>query len=320
MRNARSFVLLGCLGIAATGCRAETTPEAQAALAARAREVAARIAESPDDGEPLAKWRLPQVLREISGVALTADGRILVHNDERGRIYVIDPRRGVIVKQFSVGPKAIVADFEGIAVAGNDIFLLESNGNVYQFREGGDKDNVQFTMHDTKLGKECEFEGIAVERGTGAFFLACKTISKKSQRDQLMIYRWLAQPGRKSLVSAITVPLAEAVAGNGWKTLHPSDLTIDPATGNFVLIAGREKALIEITQNGDVVRSVPMPEELQQPEGVAITADNILIISDEGVTRAAEITLYPWRRQPASEASPPIDSAQASGAPGSAVR
>ena len=31
-----------------------------------------------------------------------------------------------------------------------------------------------------------------------------------------------------------------------------------------------------------------------QPEGVAITRDSMLIISDEAVTRPAAITLYRW--------------------------
>ena len=315
-------LLLAWLAIAgAMGCSGRTSSETKNALDARQKEVDQRIAAAPDsDGEPVARWFLPQVLREISGLALTADGRVLAHNDERGRVYVIDPRRGVILKQFSVGEKGVAGDFEGIAVAENDIFLLESNGNVYQFREGEDKDNVQFTLHDTKLGKECEFEGIAIERGTRAFLLACKIISKKSLRNQLMIYRWLPRPGGKPLVSSISVSLAEAVGGNGWKTLHPSDLTIDPGSGNYVVISGREKALIEITPQGAVVRSITIPGDPQQPEGVAITPDGLLIIGDEGVTRAADLTLYPWRRAAGSTTPPATDTARAGAAADSSIR
>lgn len=306
-----AFAALAALVAAGTsGCRGTPASELEATLENRERQVAQRMAESGAGAEmePVARWVLPGVLREISGIALTGDGRILAHNDERGRVYVIDPRRGVITKQFSVGSKTVVADFEGIAVSGDDIFLLASNGNVYQFREGDDGKRVDFTLYDTKLGKECEFEGIAIERGTGAFLLVCKVISKRSERNQLRIYRWVRESGGRGSVSTINVPLAEAIGTNGWKALSPSDITIDPKTGNYILITGPEKALIEITASGSVVRSLPLPSGLQQPEGVAITSDGLIILADEGVTGPGNITIYPWRASAAIAASPPADS------------
>jgi uncharacterized protein YjiK len=71
-------------------------------------------------------------------------------------------------------------------------------------------------------------------------------------------------------------------------------MTIDPATKNYVLVASQEKALVEITSDGEFVRAGLLPEPSQQPEGVAITRDGILIIGDEGQDRAATITLYRW--------------------------
>jgi uncharacterized protein YjiK len=60
------------------------------------------------------------------------------------------------------------------------------------------------------------------------------------------------------------------------------------------LVAAREQALIEITPAGDVVFARPLPGVHEQAEGVAITPDSILIISDERVTGPAVITLYRW--------------------------
>ncbi len=72
-------------------------------------------------------------------------------------------------------------------------------------------------------------------------------------------------------------------------------MTIDPATGNYVLISSHEKGLVEITPAGLVDRSETLPGEHNQPEGVAITKDSILILSDEGSKKPASITLYRWR-------------------------
>jgi uncharacterized protein YjiK len=310
MKRSVFALLLFTTGAAACGRDAELSGEQLGLLAERQKQVDQRLAgASADSGAftPIAKWILPEDLREISGVALMPDGRIVAHNDERGRVYVIDPKRGVILKQFSLGRSGVVADFEAIAVSGTEIFLLESNGRVYQFREGQSNKDVPFVVHDTKLGGECEFEGLAVEPSTRAFVLVCKVIDKRRDRNQVLIYRWLAQPGAAPQVSRISVPIAAAVGANGWKELAPSDIAIDPATGNYIVITGREKALIEITPGGQVVRSVPLPGDPQQPEGVAVTPDGILVISDEGVKRPADITLYRWHRTSEPAVATPSD-------------
>ncbi len=290
----QAFLLLSLAGVALGACGSE--PKLAPSLESREQAARQRLAAAiqGDGSAPIAKWRMPPVLLEISGLALLENGNILAHNDQRGRIYVIDPLKGVILKWFSIGKNGIAADFEAIAVSGSDIFMLVSNGDVYQFREGEDRASVPFTKHDTKLGKECEFESLEIEAGTGAFLMPCKEIYKKSDRDQMLIYRWLRQAGGEPLVERITVPLAVAIGENDWKRLRPSDMTIDPQTGNFIVISGPEKALIEFTPQWEVVRSLPLPGDPEQPEGVAITPDGILIVASEGVSRPGEIALYSW--------------------------
>ncbi len=310
-----SRFFLALAGLAAIGgCRADSGSDS-ALLEAREKEVKQRIESGANGEEPLAKWILPDVLREISGIALLDDGRIVANNDERARVYLIDPMRGVILKYFNLGKGGIVADFEAIAVSGRDMYLLRSNGDVYQFREGDDRSTVEFTKHATNLGKECEFESLEIEPGTGAFIMPCKRVDKKSERNQVKIYRWLRQPGGAAAVSSISVPLSDAIGSNGWKELSPSDVTIDRRTGNYIIVTGPEKALIEITPAGAVVRSMPVPGSPQQPEGVAITRDGVLIIADEGVARPADITMYSWQGLTGATPQAPVDTTQVPVAP-----
>jgi hypothetical protein len=49
-----------------------------------------------------------------------------------------------------------------------------------------------------------------------------------------------------------------------------------------------------LTPAGEVVLSRTLDDRHPQAEGVAITRDGILIISDESVNAAAAITLYNW--------------------------
>lgn len=286
--------------------RGEIDEDEAVQLALREKRLAARLAGHEVDTTGsgiLARWVLPAELKEISGLAVTANGYILAHNDEQGRVFVMDPKRGVVLKQFMIGKGDLRGDFEAIAVSEAEIFMLVSNGLIYRFREGGDGESVPYTTIDTKLGRECEFEGIAVDRARGMILLPCKNVSKKGPKGQLVIYRWSLQGGPMQKPSMLTVPLSLLIGPNGWRSLHVSDMAIDPITKNYVMIASQEKALIQITPAGQVVDTRPLPEPSEQAEGLAITTDGIMIISDEGNRAQATITLYRWPLETAAPAA-----------------
>jgi len=243
----------------------------------------------------IARWVLPRELDEISGVALTADGRLLAHGDERAQISEIDYRRGVIVKQFVVGAPTLRGDIEGIAVANGTVFLLTSKGVLYEFREGANGTRVDFITSDTHLGKECEFEGLAFDPSINSLLLACKNVELPDVRGQMVIYRWKLDGGRERL-SQLRVPLSKILPRINEKEFHPADITVDPKTGNYVIVASIEEALVEITPAGEVLGVHKLIGQHNQPESLAITKDGILIIGDEAGRLPAALTLYPWPR------------------------
>ena len=291
---------LGVCLIAAAGCRTRDLSAVERSPTAVAREqrlekvLADRNAGL--DGQPIARWVLPASLREISGLVITKSGNLLVQGDEVGEIWQLDYRRGILVKQFFLGDKAQHGDFEGITVVNDTLYMITSSGKIYQFQEGADNAHVPFRVFDTGLKNMCEFEGIAFDPSINSLLLACKHVHEKDVRDAILIFRWsLAGDTTTNRLSKLVVPLGSGVLGpNGWKTLHPSDITVDPVTGNYVLLASLEKAMIEITPAGEVVFVRLLARTHEQAEGIAITKDSILIISDEAKQSPAAITLYKW--------------------------
>jgi uncharacterized protein YjiK len=307
IEGAVAWLIIGSVAII-TGC-SDTPQGGSAQLAAlgktRERQLAARLA-SVDRGEdkskPVAEWIMPPELREISGLALTADGRILAHDDEVAKIYVIDPRRGILLKSFTLGT-GMRGDFESITVPVTDIYMLASNGVLFQFQEGADGAGVPYSAVDLHLGNECEFESMVYQADSNWLVMPCKNAKDKSLAHNLVVYRWkLAGPDSQKL-SMITVPFAQLVGNNKWKNLHPSDITIDPTTGNFVMISSHEEALVETTRTWDLVRAEVLPHGHNQPEGVAITKDSLLMISDEATRKPAAITLYRWHPSQQSDST-----------------
>lgn len=281
---------------AGTACRdgASSYSQAEAAqLAARADQLNRRLA-TAGANEPVARWNMPQSLAEPSGLALLDSTRVLTHNDELARVAVVDFRRGVVLKQFSLGARPLRGDFEGITVANGRIWLMESNGTLYEFGEGADGDTVPFTRHDTRLGRECEFEGVAFDPTTESLLLACKRVTDGGDRDRIMIYRWGLARRAISPEATLEVPFTQMAEENEWKAMHPSGIAVDPSSGHYVLIAARERALIEVTPAGDLVGARALPSKHPQAEGIAITPDGLLLICDEASSQPATITLYRW--------------------------
>ena len=265
--------------VLAAGCERSGRDSANASpqgdvLEQREARLEASLADSnlsaDEADEPVARWLLPAELAEISGLALTPDGRLFTHNDESARVSEIDYRKGTVTKFFYAGEKGLHADFEGLTFANDRFWMIASNGVLYEFPEGAQDQHVDVTVHDTRLGKECEFEGVAWDANAGSFILSCKTVGDNKKSKDLVLYRW--RPGAEggSQVSQIDVPQSNLRGEHHWKALRPTDITVDPANGNYVMVDAQEHAL------------------------VAITRDHSLIISDESTHSAATITLYRW--------------------------
>jgi len=250
----------------------------------------------PSHDAPVTRWLLPPELREISGLALTPDDRLFVHGDEWAVIWEIDYRRGTMLKHFALGRGRLKGDFESIAIVSDRFFLLTSKGSLLEFKEDADSSHADFTETDTGLRDVCEFEGMAYEPASASLLFACKEVLTTSLKDSLVIFRWKldGEQARGLALPRITVLESDAVGTNGWKHVKPSDLTVDRLTGNYVLIAAKDKALIVLSPEGKVVSSRALPGEHDQAEGVAITRDGLLLVSDEGPRGQAVLTSYRW--------------------------
>lgn len=144
------------------------------------------------DPETATHWKLPRELEEISGLATTGDNRLLAHNDERAIIYEIDFRNGSIVKAFQLSDTNYPAagDFEGIAATDAGMFLVTSNGRLFQCHEGNAGESVLFNVYTTGVGRDCEIEGLAYDRARRELILICKEARSLEMEGQLALCRW----------------------------------------------------------------------------------------------------------------------------------
>jgi uncharacterized protein YjiK len=240
-----------------------------------------------------ARWELPDVLREISGLAATPDGRVFAHGDERAVIVELDVRRERVTKTFTMGRQGARGDFEGLAVADGRFWLVTSDGILYESGEGANGTHVSFRMYDSGVGTQCEVEGLAYDPVAAALLLACKEPRVRALRGMVAVFTWSIP--RRTLVSRTGLRVrADVLARSaGVSTFHPSSLERDATTGHWLLVAARERAVVEITPDGRVVAGAALARRShRQPESIAIASDRTLLIGDEGAGRRATLTTY----------------------------
>jgi uncharacterized protein YjiK len=237
---------------------------------------------------------MPGRLDEISGLALTADGRLFGHDDERAVIYEIDATTGAVTRGFSLGADPVRNDFEAIAVVGERFFLVASTGALFEFREGPPASAVRYRETDTGLGGNCEVEGLAYHPPDSTLLVACK--ETVSDDGHVVIHRLPLDPARGDL-EPLRIPKAMIRSAGGTRNFNPSALAVDPATGHLVLLAARQEQILEVTTSGEVVSVVRLSKSRHpRPEGLEFGPGGLLLIADERDEADARLTVYAPRR------------------------
>lgn len=236
---------------------------------------------------PVHRWELPPLFREVSGLGLAGDGRLLLHNDEQGVLAALDLAGGWILGTYRLGSPPVRDDFEGLAVVGERLFLVTSRGVLYETvvpppRAERGEYVMPYRVRSTGLDDQCEFEGLAYDSAAGVLLLACKTPKKKSLEDVLAIFRWSVAEERLAEPERIEVPLDDLKKGRPGKRFQASGLDRDPVSGRLVAVAAPDNAIAEFDATGVVVATRALPNRHRQAEGVVVTRDGRLIISDEG--------------------------------------
>jgi uncharacterized protein YjiK len=245
------------------------------------------------ESDPVFRWKLPDVLAEISGLAMTTDGRLLTHNDEVGLVFDVDFEAGAILKKFRLSDvdQTVADDFEGIAVAEGRVYLTTSAGRIYEFREGDDGDRVLYDTYGTGIGRSHEIEGLAYDPRQRALVLVSKNPRTKDGEGQVVVYRWSIDT--KRLGDQLTITVADFARHLDGDEFQPSGIEVHPASGNYYLVAARQSAIAEITPDGEVLAARHFAKKQhRQTEGITFLKDSTLAVSDEGAGKRARLTLY----------------------------
>jgi uncharacterized protein YjiK len=255
--------------------------------------------------------KLPKELWELSGLAMTDDGRLFGHDDEKSVIYQIDYFNGKIVKKFSLGKKTLKKDFEGIAIVDNVFYLVASNGEIYEFLEGENKSSVPFKIYKTKLNSKNNVEGLCYDPDTESLLLACKGNPGKDYEGKRAVYSFSLSEKKLKKKPRFLISIEEVNKFNESDFAQklgdfflltddkfaPSGIEKHLQENSFFILSSQGRKIVEISENGDIIGVIFLDKEHHnQPEGITFSKKISLLIGDEGGSGKGKITRYPAAR------------------------
>jgi uncharacterized protein YjiK len=245
---------------------------------------------SKDGGEQV---KLSRNLQEISGLALTPDGRLLAHHDERAVIFQLDPETGEVLQAFSAGFGGAPGDFEGIAVTEDRIFLSTSDGGLLQTSQGSPGATMDYRFHASELRGRCEFEGLAFDPHDETLLLPCKTPRDRELEDHVVVFSLELSSGRVLQVPRIFLPLEELEEVGLDDSFSPSGIEVHPETGRIFLVSARDEAILEFSPGGALLDGRELHKKTHpQTEGITFGRDGTLYLADEGQGKRGRLTRY----------------------------
>ncbi len=247
---------------------------------------------------PGTTFRLPTGLKEISGLETSANNTVFCHGDEYAIVYEVDIRTGSPLRVFAMGDPTVKADFEGIALLGERIYLVTSQGRIYEATIGDHKTRARFNSFDTGIGDYCEVEGLSPANTGSAdtsdeLLILCKTPHDKNLTDHILIFRW--NPNDRIVASnpAVSVPIDNISELSDFDSIHPSGIAVDRRTGHILIVAARERLVIELLTTGEIIAVKTLPAGVHaQSEGITVLENGSLVIADESGRNPAQISVY----------------------------
>jgi uncharacterized protein YjiK len=254
---------------------------------------------------------LNKKLNELSGLAMTNDGRLFGHNDEKADIFQIDYSNGSVIKSFSLGEKSLKKDFEGIAIVDEMFYLVTSSGDIYEFMEGEDKSSVSYKKYKTKLSSKNDVEGLCYDPVSNSLLLACKGSPGKNYAGKRAVYSFSLSEKKMKKKPRFLISIEEV------KNLKESDfaqklgefflLTEDvfapsgierhPHTNSFFILSSQGRRIVQISETGEIIGVIFLDKKHHnQPEGITFSKNLSLLIGDEAGSGKAKITKYPASR------------------------
>ncbi|HVY76711.1 MAG TPA: SdiA-regulated domain-containing protein [Puia sp.] len=228
------------------------------------------------------KFFMPESLLEISGIAFYRGNPDTVYaiQDEEGKLFRL---RWMEKKQYH-SKFAKRGDYEDLAILGDQVFVLKSNGHLYAFPlSEADYEEVEQVREWKEILPPGEYEGLFADEQTGQLYVLCKHC-EAGGKDRVPGYIFQTGDSLKQVGSFVLDMRAQRpITGKAKDSFRPSALAKNPVTGEWFILSAVNSMLVITDAQWKVKTTVHLNQnEFNQPEGIAFDTRGNLYISNEG--------------------------------------
>ena len=231
----------------------------------------------------LTSWLLPKELLEVSGISWMDEERFSCIQDELGKVYIFNIRLNKIEQEITFAEKG---DYEGIAIAGDLLYVLDANGTIFEIGDYANG-NPKITVYKTHLKKKQDAESLAYDEKNNRLLIAVKAVDFNSA-EYKGIYAFDLQTKRMEETPVYKIDLSNKIfdevnKGKIENSIRPSDIAIHPLTGDIYILEGTKPKLLIMNSKGKLISLYDLKgSNFPQAEGIAFSADGKMYISNEG--------------------------------------
>jgi len=292
--------IIPAIAILAVSCVGDQDRNSEHAPDARRDTITAAtsraLAENYNLNSPEVSFALPKELHEISGLTALPDGRLGAIQDEAGTLFILNGQTGSIEETYSFGKDA---DYEGIEYVEGRIFILQSNGRLFEVTGWEDSD-IQTRTHETGLKGKNDTEGLGFDPSTGRLLIACKEDPGSDLDNNIKaIYAYDIERSELSSDPVLQIDedeVKQQLGDDGKMNFKPSAVAVHPLSADVYVLSSNDKALTVLDSDGRIARVLHLDGDMfEQPEGITFLPDGTLFISNEGGNGSA--MLYQFAAQ-----------------------
>ena len=208
---------------------------------------------------PAETYTLPKELKEVSGLTYFKENQLLCVQDEEAVVYVYDTQKKKVTKDFGFGG---YGDFEGIEYVNEEVYVLESNGNLFRF----EPESTRIHRTKTDLPEKTEVEGLGYNPKTKRLLIAVKN-GKGSSDKAVYSFDLLNRTVYKEMSLNDEQLKAAGIDPNTYK---PSGIAVHPITGEWYILTSAGKRLLITSRQAKIIYSEPLdPGNFASPKAYA---------------------------------------------------
>lgn len=258
------------------------------------------------------RYKLPSELIEVSGLTFLNDSTIACVQDELGELYTMNIKQSKITSRTNFGKDG---DYEGIAYTQSKVYVLRSNGKIYEIQKFRQDEQVT-NEYKTPLRKYNNPQGIVYDEKHNRLLIACNgTIGEKATtKNTYSIYAFnlnlkqlnpnpVIQFSLDDLYGFLNIDGLEKTSKQFAEFFHhgscnlltfeTSGMAIHPISGNYYLVSSKANLFMVLSPKGKFQYLRELDKKtFHKPEGITFHSNGDLFISNEGKMDIANITRF----------------------------